>query len=494
MSNDKLAHQWSPIADLPDNWRESLVDPSTIALVGAWLDQADELRGKDLYQRFLAKLQRQWAIETGVLEGVYSISEGATTVLIEKGLDASLLSHEDTDRPATEVIAKIQDHQTAIQGLYDFLSGNRPLGTSYIKELHQVLTAHQETYVGRDTLGNIVTRALPRGEWKLLPNNVEHPDGRIFQYCPPEHVAFEMERLIEMNARHEAADVPPDVEAAWLHHRFTLIHPFTDGNGRIARCLATLVLLKANWLPLVITRHDREAYIAALRSADDGSLGQLVHFIGTLQRRAIRQALSLGEDVLHEAHAIRGVLQNIRIKFARSGGQLDELRIKAVETADAIQRLAKDRLREVASEVNETIRHAGEGFRARMIYGDRQTPRARYNYIQIIQCAKKLEYFADLKRYQAWSGIEINTFQHTEILFSVHGIGREHAGILGASGMVYSKSEAEDGTRLVTDVKPLSDEPFEFAYAEEPESVILRFRKWMDQCLVTALDWWQQQL
>ncbi|MBC7854834.1 MAG: Fic family protein [Pirellulaceae bacterium] len=490
----QVSHQWSPIDDLPDNWQESLCDPSTTALVTAWLQQADELRGKDLYRRFLGKLQRQWAIETGVLEGIYSISEGATTALIEKGLDASLLSHEDTDLPAAEVIAKIQDHETAIGGLYDFLSGNRRLSTSYIKELHQVLTAHQDTYIARDTLGNLVTRRLPRGEWKLLPNNVEHPDGRVFQYCPPEHVQMEMERLLELHHKHEEEHVSPDVEAAWLHHRFTLIHPFTDGNGRIARCLGTLVLLKAHWLPLVITRHDRTPYISALRNADDGDLSGLVQFVGTLQRRAIRQALSLGEDVIHEANAIQGVLKNIRIKFARNGAHLDELRDGALQTADTIQGLLKDRLREVALEINETIQHAGEAFRARMIYGDRGNPKGRFNYIQIVQCAKKLGYFADFNRYQSWAGIEIQTFQHTEILFSLHGVGREHAGILGVSAMAYSKSQADDGTRLVDDVYPLSDEPFEFAYAEHPESVLLRFRRWMESCFATGLDWWQKQL
>lgn len=52
-------------------------------------------------------------------------------------------------------------------------------------------------------------------------------------------------------------EVSPEVEAAWLHHRFTQIHPFQDGNGRIARLLASLVFIKAGWFPLVVTRDDR---------------------------------------------------------------------------------------------------------------------------------------------------------------------------------------------------------------------------------------------
>ena len=115
-------HKWSHISDLPDNWQSELVDISTAAIVKAWLEQAEELRGKTLYGKFLGKLHREWAIETGVIEGIYSISEGGTKTLIEKGLDASFLSHEDTDLPAQEVIAKIKDQEAAIHGLYDFVS------------------------------------------------------------------------------------------------------------------------------------------------------------------------------------------------------------------------------------------------------------------------------------------------------------------------------------------------------------------------------------
>ena len=247
--------KWKPIEDLPAN-RNALSSPQIIALVKAWHDQAEELKQKESYQTFLMQLRRQWAIETGILERLYTLSEGATKTLIEKGLDATFISHDDTDKPPGEVLSIIRDQHQAIEGLYDFISGHRPLGTSYVKELHSILTAHQQTYEAIDTLGHRVTPAMPHGEWKQLPNSLDAKDA--IQFCPPLHVDSEMEKLLRLHAEHESAEVPPNVQAAWLHHRFTLIHPFTDGNGRVARCLATLVFLKANWFPLVITRNDRE--------------------------------------------------------------------------------------------------------------------------------------------------------------------------------------------------------------------------------------------
>ncbi|MCA9200705.1 MAG: Fic family protein, partial [Planctomycetales bacterium] len=421
---------WRPIQDLPENWRETLVDHQTESLVAAWLEQADELRDKALYQQFLAKLQRQWAIETGVLENLYRISEGATLTLIEKGLDASLISHGQTDLDPKDVISKITDQHHAIMGLYQFVGGERPLGTSYIKELHCVLTDHQDTYVARDTLGNTVKRELPKGQWKTYNNHVEHPDGTRFEYCPYEHVSQEMDNLVRMHGEHEAAGVPAEVEAAWLHHRFLLIHPFVDGNGRVARCLATLVLLKAYWLPLVVTRYDRSDYIDSLRKADAGDLWPNIQLIGKLQRKAVREALSLTEEVIHESSDLDIILSAVKSKFDNRRAEQTSRIEQAKATADSLQSLAAQRLSEIAMAVSDTIEAEGNQFRAYMSEGKRGEEKSKYNYIQIINCAKQLGYFANLPYFQSWAALVIQTDHRTEILFSFHGIGHG-AGVIG---------------------------------------------------------------
>ncbi|MGL5098076.1 MAG: Fic family protein [Planctomycetia bacterium] len=459
-------------------------------MVQAWTEQAEELREKNLYKTFLAKLRRQWAIETGVIEGLYTLSEGATLALIEKGLDAALISHGDTDQSPEEVVDKIQDQHRAIQGLYQFVSGERDLGVSYIKELHQELTAHQPTYVGRDTLGNLVERALPRGEWKKLPNNVEHPDGSRFEYCPPEHVQQEMENLLSMHESHDQQGVPPDVEAAWLHHRFTLIHPFTDGNGRVARCLATLVFLKANWLPLVVTRKERVEYIASLRTADGGDLSGLVDLFGNLQRRAIREALSLTEEVIQQASAIDEILADVKAKFSQRRAAHSQIVQRAYDTSDSLQKLAFLRLEEIAAEITQAISIDHPGYKAFGFEGVWGTEKSNHHYHQIIECARSLDYFANLRRYQAWAAMGIVTGRRAEILFSFHGIGHEESGILGCSAMFYIR----DGDGLIGPVSPLATEPFEFSYGEDSSDVQRRFRKWLDSCVIAGLDCWRNSL
>ena len=83
----------------------------------------------------------------------------------------------------------------------------------------------------------------------------------------------------------------PPVVVAWLHHRFTQIHPFQDGNGRVTRALVTWHLVQYEYRPIVVTRDDRNDYNDALE-ADDVDLSTLVAFTDRLHQRSVLQALS----------------------------------------------------------------------------------------------------------------------------------------------------------------------------------------------------------
>lgn len=287
-------HKWQPITDLEPGW-EKLASAQLKSLTVPWKKRLAELRGSEGLKQFNDRLARQWSIETGIIEGIYKIDRGITELLVERGLEASLIPHGTTDRPAEDVVAILRDHHDALEGLYAFVAAQRDLSISYIRELHQQLCRGQEVTVGRDAVGNRTERRLRLGDWKKQPNSPHRPDGRVHEYCPPEHVASEMDELIRMHKEHVAAGVAPEVEAAWLHHRFTQIHPFEDGNGRVARALATLVLLRAELFPFVVDRKEKNRYIDALESADQGSLGQLASMVSATQQKALMLALDISQ-------------------------------------------------------------------------------------------------------------------------------------------------------------------------------------------------------
>jgi len=486
---DKKSHIWKPITDLPEDMRP-LIDAQLEALVAAWLDHAKELQEKESYNEFLIRLRRQWAIETGVLERLYTLSDGVTKTLIEQGLDAAYLSHEDT--PPPQVLAMICDQQAVVEGLYQFVSGDRPMGTSYVKELHRALTEHQVSYEAVDTLGQYVQRVLPRGEWKKLPNNVEGPGDYVFEFCPPEHVEAEMESLLRMHSKHEESGVPPYIEAAWLHHRFTLIHPFTDGNGRVARCLATLVFLKPHWFPLVVTRQDRNAYIDALREADGGDLKPLVDLFGRLQSKAAREAFSLSEEAHYEALAVKNVLKAVKAKFEQIRSDQETLKKQASVIADALQDLTQKKLEGIALEISAAISPQGPGYRASVKAARRGEEQARYNHYQIGECAKRLGYFANFTVHEAWVNLIIDTASRAELLFSFHGMGKGSTGVLACSGMFYTRQLTDTGDSVIGDIHALSNEPYTFTYTQDPTDVERGFRRWLNDRIVLGLDHWRK--
>ena len=281
---------WEPITGLGEGWRDLAIQELP-PLVAVWSEQRESLLETESLKDSNERLAREWAIETGILERLYTLDRGVTRLLIERGIDESLISHDATDRPPAQVAAHIHDQKEAVDWLFEFVKSERPFSESFIKELHALITRSQDTATGIDTLGRQVEAPLLRGAYKERSNNPTKPDGAVHEYCPPEQVTVEMERLIALHDRYRREGVAPEVLSAWLHHRFVQIHPFQDGNGRVARALASLVFLREGWFPLVINRDQRTDYIHALAAADRGNLAPLVGMFAGTQRKAFVNSL-----------------------------------------------------------------------------------------------------------------------------------------------------------------------------------------------------------
>ena len=196
---------------------------------------------------------------------------------MEQGIHAALIERGGLDRDRAEQARRlIEDQQNVVEGLFEFVGSRQPLTEHYIRSMHQAFTRHQASTEAATPDGQLIEVPLLRGQYKKHPNNPRRPDGSTHAYCPPELVRDEMEKLVLWAHDHENA--PPEVLSAWLHHRFTQIHPFQDGNGRVARALASLVFLKAGLFPLVIRDTDRSPYLDALAEADGGNLRPLTEF------------------------------------------------------------------------------------------------------------------------------------------------------------------------------------------------------------------------
>ena len=130
----------------------------------------------------------------------------------------------------------------------------------------------------------IVTRGILESAGRYRTHNVRIT-GAVRSPPDWQKIIPEMDRLIQ-----EIADTDLTVieMTAYLHHRFVLIHPFIDGNGRVARLLQNLYLIRSGYPPIVLSQKKRQQYYQALSEADNGDLSSFVLFIA----RAVNEALS----------------------------------------------------------------------------------------------------------------------------------------------------------------------------------------------------------
>ncbi len=108
------------------------------------------------YAEFVKKLKYEHSVETGIIERLYDVDEsGVTITLLKDGINSNFLQHEDIDN-SEKVYALIRDQYKAIDGIFSFIKNERSISTSYIKELHGVITRSQETTDAITSLGEII--------------------------------------------------------------------------------------------------------------------------------------------------------------------------------------------------------------------------------------------------------------------------------------------------------------------------------------------------
>ena len=208
----------------------------------------------------LKQLRDLWTHTSTALEG-NTLTLGDTHFILEEGLTISgkpLKEHQE-----------VVGHARAIELIYQGLAG--PLTEQRLFDLHRAVQTEVVTDIYK-----------PSGAWKNEVNGtyVVTPDNQqvFIEYAVPSEVPPLMKELIAaINAAGEMSfDQAADCYAR-IHAGFVHIHPFWDGNGRLARLLANIPLLKSGLPPLVIPLEERRAYIQLLAEYEIG--------VGKLNRR-----------------------------------------------------------------------------------------------------------------------------------------------------------------------------------------------------------------
>ena len=482
------SYQWAPIEDLPLDWRD-LCRSDLHAVHREWVGERDLVKDPAKHEEFQEQLAMRWAIETGIIERLYTVDRGVTVQILEAGL-AALGTFHARGRLSTEARALIADQRAALEMVMDLVGGTRELTPFSIREMHQRLTLSQETFEAEDQFGSPVKVPLLKGQWKKQPNNPSRPDGSIHEYCPPEFVEEEIDRLLRWRSMH--TDVCPEVEAAWLHHRFTQIHPFQDGNGRVARALTSAVLLKAGYLVLVVRDEEhRERYLDALAAADSGDLRPLVDLFADIQiadlQEAIKSIRSLrGERMVKVTDSIAE-----RVRRRKEASQQQAVGIMA-----GLLQIASVRLEEAAAELKRAL---GSDIYPRVFFDEDEDEDDKQDWWswQIIEAAQKHGYYADLDRPRRWVllrlGLPAIEKEVTRLVISLHAVGRA-ADLHTATAFLTNRiSEGLGSSHWETEVVP--GHPFRFrTETAKLKDIEKQFRNWLTTTIENGLSTWGERL
>jgi Fic family protein len=439
-------------------------------------------------EKFSQRLIRSLSIETGIIERLYDLDRGTTEALIQYGFAEDLVARASTDIEPSRLIDILNDHEAAIQLVMDCIGKSRPLTKSVIHELHSILTRHQETTTAIDPFGNRVEIPLLRGKFKQHPNNPKRPDGQVHEYCPPVHIDAEMENLLSLLEQYRGED--PILVSAWFHHRFTQIHPYQDGNGRVGRALTTMILLAAELLPVVIDRDGRAQYIEALERADAGDLEPLVMLFARLERAAILQALSVDEDteIGRDRSSTAAAIESIAAKLQRKSERHDDLR-----RVNELARSMRETARKFLQTNLDTFAGALSSIRVPEVQiqlGGPDERNAHWYKNHVEESARtpaKVINFSE-PHYFVEAVVGFGT-DRLVFVVSLHHVGRELSGIMEVTAFALLESHETEARHKALAQKYVSCtvEPFVITWNMQESQVMAAFRRWLDTTLAIAI-------
>lgn len=228
--------------------------------------------------------------ESNAIEGS-TLSAGETELAVVKGITIS--GHDPAFSRDARSLAR------ALEELVALARQPAPTDLTQLKRLHELILGD------RPGAGTFRTQ-------EVRISGSAHVPPRTWQ-----DVMAQMEQWEQWSVRNP--NTAPALRAVVLHAWLAHIHPFIDGNGRVARAITNLELIRAGYPPIIVRKKDRDQYIDALAESDQGLLGPLLELIAgriedalrDLERAAARrQGYDAQREQVRRAQAQRLALWN----------------------------------------------------------------------------------------------------------------------------------------------------------------------------------------
>ena len=196
-----------------------------------------------------------------------------------------------------EDLVKLHAHNEVLQKLDFLVHRDLPITEKLIRELHHILM--DEPYTGKSK--------EEAGKYKTEPNYYHRYSGERIECEPPQEVPRLMDELVnwvnnqlDLTKREKKQyELHPLMIACAFNLQFIKIHPFSDGNGRMAPILMNLILMKCDFLPAIIREHKVHEYMATANLSSFDNPIPLAEFIGDECIESLEMAIiaAKGEDI-----------------------------------------------------------------------------------------------------------------------------------------------------------------------------------------------------
>ncbi len=176
-----------------------------------------------------------------------------------------------------------------------------PLTEMFVRQLHHTILREDYTVYRQLPGGQQTSYVVHAGVYKTRPNSVITRAGERFEYASPEETPALMTDLVQWYNEEEAKGKLSLAElCALFHYRYIRIHPFEDGNGRIARLLANYILYRHDYPMIVVKSADKSNYLNAL-SLCDAAVGTVPSVGAHAEIEQIRPFVAYVEQCMERA-------------------------------------------------------------------------------------------------------------------------------------------------------------------------------------------------
>ena len=204
----------------------------------------------------------EWIYNSNAIEG-NTLTLRETRLILETGLTIggkSLREHFE-----------VTNHQKAIEYVEALVQEDEEISAFHVRQIHHLVLAQIDNENA--------------GAYRNLPVRIAGAS-----HIPPE--PWQILSLVQeweewLNG--ESLIFHPVERAALAHHKLVSIHPFIDGNGRTARLVMNLLLMRQGYPPTIILKVNRQQYYRVLAQADHNNEAPLTNFVG----RAVERSLIL---------------------------------------------------------------------------------------------------------------------------------------------------------------------------------------------------------